>query len=73
MIITPIYVAFGLPVEGIGLLIALDVVVDMFITATNVTANVTVAVLIARFGGVLKPTVAKKATTAPFRLHEDDW
>ena len=51
LIVTPIYIAFGLPVEGIGLLIALDVVVDMFITAANVTANVTVAVLIARFGG----------------------
>ncbi len=51
LIVTPIYIAFGLPVEGIGLLIALDVVVDMFITASNVTANVTVAVLIARFGG----------------------
>ena len=51
LIMAPIYIAFGLPVEGIGLLIALDVVVDMFITASNVTANVTVAVLIARFGG----------------------
>jgi len=51
LIVAPIYIAFGLPLEGIGLLIALDVVVDMFITAANVTANVTVAVLIARFGG----------------------
>lgn len=51
LIMTPIYLAFNLPVEGIGLLIALDVVVDMFITVANVTANVTVAVLIARLGG----------------------
>jgi proton glutamate symport protein len=50
LIMAPIYIAFNLPMEGIGLLIALDVVVDMFITAANVTANVTVAVLIARFG-----------------------
>jgi Na+/H+-dicarboxylate symporter len=55
LIMTPIYMAFSLPIEGIGLLIALDVVVDMFITAANVTANVTVAVLIARFGGVEEP------------------
>ena len=50
LIMAPIYIAFNLPMEGIGLLIALDVVVDMFITAANVTANVTVAVVIARFG-----------------------
>lgn len=50
LIMAPIYIAFGLPIEGIGLLIALDVVVDMFITASNVTANVTVAVVLARFG-----------------------
>jgi proton glutamate symport protein len=45
---TPIYIAFGLPVEGIGLLIAVDIVVDTFITAANVTANMTIATLLAR-------------------------
>jgi Na+/H+-dicarboxylate symporter len=49
-IMAPIYMAFGLPMEGLGLLIALDLIVDMFITASNVTANVTVAVVLARFG-----------------------
>ncbi len=69
LIMTPIYLAFGLPVEGIGLLIALDVVVDMFITAANVTADMTVAVLIARFGGAEEVVVTpKKAMTEPFRL-----
>jgi Na+/H+-dicarboxylate symporter len=48
-IIAPIYMVFGLPVEGIGLLIALDLVVDMFITAANVTADMTAAVVLARF------------------------
>ena len=50
-IIAPIYMVFGLPVEGIGLLIALDLVVDMFITAANVTADMTAAVVLARHGG----------------------
>jgi Na+/H+-dicarboxylate symporter len=67
LIMTPIYLAFNLPVEGIGLLIALDVIVDMFITAGNVTANVTVAVLIARFGGMEETVVSNKAVTEPFR------
>ncbi len=51
LIIAPIYMVFGLPMEGIGLLIALDLVVDMFITAANVTADMTAAVVLARFSG----------------------
>jgi len=51
LIIAPIYMMFGLPMEGIGLLIALDLVVDMFITAANVTADMTSAVVLARYGG----------------------
>ena len=42
-VLAPLYQAFGLPIEGIGILIALDVVPDMFITASNVTANLAVA------------------------------
>jgi Na+/H+-dicarboxylate symporter len=45
-IMTPIYVALGLPVEGIGLLIALDLIPDMFITTANVTADMSVAVIL---------------------------
>lgn len=47
-IMTPIYMALNLPVEGIGLLIALDLIPDMFITTANVTADMTVAVLLGR-------------------------
>ena len=32
LVITPVFVALDLPVEGIGLLIAVDLIVDMFIT-----------------------------------------
>ncbi len=45
-IMTPIYIALGLPVEGIGLLIALDLIPDMFITTANVTADMSVAVIL---------------------------
>jgi len=47
-IMTPIYIALGLPVEGVGLLIALDLIPDMFITTANVTADMTVAVVLGR-------------------------
>lgn len=48
LIMAPVYLSLGLPVEGIGILIAIDLIVDMFITATNVTANVTVAAILTR-------------------------
>ena len=47
LIMAPVYLSLGLPVEGIGILIAIDLIVDMFLTTANVTANVTVAVLLA--------------------------
>jgi proton glutamate symport protein len=47
-VMTPVYLEFGLPVEGIGLLIALDLVPDMFITTANVTANLAIAGILAR-------------------------
>ncbi|MBT8338051.1 MAG: dicarboxylate/amino acid:cation symporter, partial [Gemmatimonadetes bacterium] len=47
-VMAPLYQAFGLPLEGIGILIALDIVPDMFITASNVTADLAVAALVDR-------------------------
>ncbi|MDX1395893.1 MAG: dicarboxylate/amino acid:cation symporter, partial [Gemmatimonadota bacterium] len=48
LIMTPVYISLGLPVEGIGILIALDLVVDMFITLANVSADVTAAAVLSR-------------------------
>lgn len=42
----PLYVALGLPVEGLGVLIAVDLVLDMFKTACNVTGFAAAAVLV---------------------------
>jgi Na+/H+-dicarboxylate symporter len=47
-ILTPIYVALNLPVEGVGLLIALDLIPDMFITTGNVTADMAVVAVLGR-------------------------
>jgi Na+/H+-dicarboxylate symporter len=49
-VMTPVYLSLGLPVEGIGILIALDMIPDMFITTANVTADMTVAVVLSRSG-----------------------
>lgn len=41
----PLYASIGLPVEGIGILIALDTLPDMFKTLLNVTSDMLVAVM----------------------------
>ena len=48
LIMAPVYISLGLPVEGIGILISIDLIVDMFLTAGNVTANVTIAAILSR-------------------------
>ena len=45
-VMAPLYQAFGLPIEGIGILIALDIIPDMFITMSNVTADLAVAAVV---------------------------
>jgi Na+/H+-dicarboxylate symporter len=46
-VMAPLYQAFGLPMEGIGILIALDLIPDMFLTAANVTGDMAVTALVA--------------------------
>lgn len=48
LIMAPVYISLGLPVQGIGILIAIDLIVDMFITASNVSANIAVTTLLAK-------------------------
>ena len=73
---TPLYLEFGLPVEGIGLLIALDLIPDMFITAANVTANMTVACVLARRAGVgegiVNAATGLPAEGSPARRHASE-
>jgi Na+/H+-dicarboxylate symporter len=59
-IIAPAFMAIGLPVEGIGILIALDAIPDIFKTSVNVTAHMTTAVLLTRFeaGDDLQPVAS---------------
>lgn len=48
LVMVPIVTALGVPPEGIGLLLAVDVIPDMIRTLTNVTADMTAAVIVAR-------------------------
>jgi Na+/H+-dicarboxylate symporter len=50
-ILAPIFMAVRLPVEGIGILIALDAIPDMFKTAVNVTGHMTGATLVWKRSG----------------------
>jgi proton glutamate symport protein len=48
LMLAPLFLAIGLPVEGIGILIALDVIPDVFSTVLNVTGDLAAAALVAR-------------------------
>src|SRR5262245_19403232 len=48
LVITPVVVAMGIPAEGVGLLIAVDAVPDLFATMLNVTADLAAAAIVAR-------------------------
>jgi len=48
LVMLPVLSAAGLPATGLGLLFGVDTVPDMFRTATNVTGDMTAAVLLSR-------------------------
>jgi Na+/H+-dicarboxylate symporter len=48
LLVSPLLAANGIPVEGIALLFAVDVIPDMFATTTNVTADMVAAAIVAR-------------------------
>jgi Na+/H+-dicarboxylate symporter len=48
IMLTPLFLAIGLPAEGIGILIAVDAIPDTFATALNVTGDLAAAALVGR-------------------------
>jgi Na+/H+-dicarboxylate symporter len=46
----PAYLAAGMPVQGIVLFEAVEVIVDIFKTLLNVTADMSVTAILSRFG-----------------------
>ena len=51
LLLTPLFLAIGLPAEGVGILIAVDAIPDLFATVLNVTGDLAAAVLVARGAG----------------------
>jgi Na+/H+-dicarboxylate symporter len=47
--LTPLFLAIGLPAEGIGILIAVDAIPDTFATVLNTTGDLAAAALVASF------------------------
>lgn len=50
IMLTPLFLAIGLPAEGIGILIAVDAIPDTFATALNVTGDLVAVALVAGRG-----------------------
>jgi Na+/H+-dicarboxylate symporter len=52
LLLAPVITAYGIPAEGIALLIAADTIPDLVATMTNVTGDLTAAAMVARTSGV---------------------
>ena len=61
----PVLLAAGLPASGVGLLLAVDTLPDMFRTTTNVTGDMTTAVILGRRGRGASETAERSAAGAP--------
>ena len=62
----------GLPLEGLALLAAIDRILDMMRTATNVTSQILVPTLVSRENGMLpkdSPLLSKRSTIAANTTH----
>jgi len=49
LMLAPLFLAIGLPVEGIGILIAVDALPDLFATVLNASGDLAAAALVARY------------------------
>ena len=63
VMVTVVLSAAGLPLEGIGFIIAIDRVLDMMRTMTNVTGQMLVPVLVAKETGLLDRGIYERAST----------
>jgi len=70
VMVTLVLSAAGLPLEGIGLLVAIDRILDMMRTMTNVTGQMLVPVLVAKETGLLDRQVYDRASSNVGLEHE---
>ncbi|HYS54275.1 MAG TPA: dicarboxylate/amino acid:cation symporter [Thermoanaerobaculia bacterium] len=52
IMLTPLFLAIGLPAEGIGILIAVDAIPDTFATALNVTGDLAAVTIVGRTNAI---------------------
>src|SRR5688500_14966681 len=62
LVMVPVLLAAGLPVEGVGILLGVDTIPDMFRTTTNVTGHMTAAAILAD-GRTEEPVALAPPTT----------
>lgn len=55
IMLAPLFTAIGLPVEGIGILIAVDALPDLFATTLNVTGDLVAAAIVAKSRSDIQP------------------
>lgn len=60
IMLTPLLLAVGLPAEGVGILIAVDAIPDVFATVLNVTGDLAAAAIVSR----QSPTSAEQGRSA---------
>lgn len=65
VVYVPVFLAVGLPVEGVAVLLALDSIPDVFRTMTNVTADMAAATVLARHSGARIPEAAPTGGSVP--------
>lgn len=66
----PVFLALGVPIETLGVLIAVDAVPDMFRTTANVTADLAVAALLGRGAAGAEPAASPAVATVQGELRE---
>jgi Na+/H+-dicarboxylate symporter len=64
LVMVPVLLAAGLPVEGVGILLGVDTIPDMFRTTTNVTGHMAAATILARGSEAAEATVTSPAIVA---------
>lgn len=72
VMVTLVLSAAGLPLEGIGYIVAIDRVIDMMRTMTNVTGQMLVPVLVARETGLLDVEAFQRAAAVDGSLAVGD-
>jgi len=63
--------AFGLPVEGVALILGVDRLLDMGRTATNVIGNTVATVVVARWEGALPQSVLQEAYRKNYDVRDE--